>query len=220
MAKSKKQPPQFDPPEDPRLVGYARVSTGEQRLDLQLDALRRAGVMEDNLHVDDDASGMKKRRPGLDRALMDARRGDVFVVWRLDRLGRDVKNLIDLVQRFEADGIVFKSLTESIDTTTAAGRMFFTITAAFARYERDSISERTKAGMRSSQEAGVRMGAPRRITPEMVAEAKRMIAGGLSVASAAQRIATKHKIKLSANGLRHWLPGGVRAVLRSAKRKR
>lgn len=127
------------------LIGYARVSTGDQNLDLQKNALIRA---ECELVFEDMASGKNARRPGLKRALRRLRPGDVLVVWKLDRLGRSVRDLITLVSELQARGVNFRSLTDSIDDTlTPAGRFFFHIMSALAEMERELIVERTRAGL-------------------------------------------------------------------------
>ncbi len=133
------------------LVGYARVSRQEQILDLQIDALNEAGcskVFEERI------SGSRSIRPELDKALDYLREGDTFVVWRLDRLGRSVRHLIEAVNQFEARGIGFVSLQENIDTTTSTGRLVFHIFSALAQFERDLISERTKAGLEAARRRG------------------------------------------------------------------
>src|SRR5947207_13936348 len=124
-------------------IGYARVSTDEQTLDLQLDALKAAGCEE--LHRDI-ASGAKAERPGLAKALERLRAGDTLVVWRLDRLGRSLRHLIDTLTDLDQRGIGFKSLTENIDTTTPGGRPIFHIFGSLVEFERDLIRERTNAG--------------------------------------------------------------------------
>ncbi len=133
------------------LVGYCRVSRQEQILDLQIDALNEAGcsrVFQERI------SGSKSIRPELDKALDYLREGDTFVVWRLDRLGRSVRHLIEAVNQFEARGIGFVSLQENIDTTTSTGRLVFHIFSALAQFERDLISERTKAGLEAARRRG------------------------------------------------------------------
>jgi DNA invertase Pin-like site-specific DNA recombinase len=139
-------------------IGYARVSTQEQTLDLQKDALLKAGcdrVFEDTM------SGAKAERPGLQEALDFIREGDVLVVWKLDRLGRSLKNLIELVTDLDTRGIGFRSVTESIDTTTSGGRLIFHIFGALAEFERSLIRERTQAGLAASRARGRRGGRPR-----------------------------------------------------------
>lgn len=140
------------------LVGYARVSTQDQNLDLQRDALAQAGcekVLADVL------SGSKAERPGLHEAMEYLREGDVLVVWRLDRLGRSLKDLIDQVNALIGRGIGFRSLQESIDTTTSGGKLIFHVFGALAEFERDVIRERTQAGLKAARARGRKGGRPR-----------------------------------------------------------
>ncbi len=132
-------------------IGYARVSTGEQTLDLQRDALTAAGC--DRICTDT-ASGARAERPGLTGALDHLRAGDTLVVWRLDRLGRSLRHLIETITALEQRGIGFKSLTESIDTTTPNGKLIFHIFGALAEFERELIRERTRAGLASARARG------------------------------------------------------------------
>jgi DNA invertase Pin-like site-specific DNA recombinase len=122
------------------LIGYARVSTADQTLALQKDALEKAGC--DRVFTDT-ASGTKAERVGLADAVAYARKGDILVVWRLDRLGRSLKHLIETITSLNERGIGFKSITESIDTTTSGGKLIFHIFGALAEFERDIIRERT-----------------------------------------------------------------------------
>src|SRR5437588_4732371 len=138
-------------------IGYARISTGEQTLDLQRDALERAGC--EKLFTDT-ASGAKTERPGLSKALEQLRSGDTLVVWRLDRLGRSLRHLIDTLLELDSHGVGFKSLTESIDTTTPGGKLIFHIFGALAEFERDLIRERTNAGMAAARARGRLGGRP------------------------------------------------------------
>lgn len=126
------------------LIGYARVSTTDQNTELQKKALIRA---ECELIFEDTASGKNAQRPGLKKAIRRLRRGDTLMVWKLDRLGRSVRDLIDLVSALQAKGIHFRSLTDSIDTSTPAGRFFFHVMSALAEMERELIVERTRAGL-------------------------------------------------------------------------
>lgn len=144
-------------------VGYARVSTGEQNLDLQLDALKKVGC-EQIYH--DEMSGAKAERPGLSEALKFIRSGDTLVVWRLDRLGRSLKDLIERVAELRGRGIDFLSLHEQIDTTTSAGKLQFHIFSALAEFERDLIRERTMAGLRAARARGKKGGRKFRLTSE------------------------------------------------------
>ncbi|HHQ2448470.1 TPA: recombinase family protein [Raoultella ornithinolytica] len=157
------------------LIGYARVSTGDQNLDLQKNALIRA---ECEQIFEDTASGKNARRQGLKRAIRRLRPGDSLVVWKLDRLGRSVRDLITLVSELQERGIHFRSLTDSIDTSTPAGRFFFHVMSALAEMERELIVERTRAGLVAAREQG-RIGGRRRVmTPEVVERARRMLANG------------------------------------------
>jgi len=139
-------------------VGYARVSTTEQTLDLQLDSLKKAGCSK---IFTDTASGAKEERRGLDEAVAYLRPGDTLVVWRLDRLGRSLKHLIEVVTDLEKRGIGFKSLTESIDTTTSGGKLIFHIFGALAEFERNLIRERTQAGLAAARARGHLGGRPK-----------------------------------------------------------
>lgn len=158
------------------LIGYARVSTEEQNLELQLQALKDAGC--DRI-FSDKKSGAQKVRKGLEEALSHVRHGDTLVVWKLDRLGRTVKQLVDLVSELESKGINFKSLTNGIDTTSSAGRFFFHIMASLAQMERELISERTKAGLAAGKRLG-RMGGRRRVmTDGKIRSAQKLLKTGM-----------------------------------------
>lgn len=147
-------------------VGYARVSTLDQHEDLQIDALRQAGCER---IFTDHASGAKASRPELDRMLDMLREGDVVVVWKLDRLGRSVQNLVDLMGRFQKANIGFRSLTEQMDTTTPGGVLIFNLFAALSQFERDLIRERTNAGLQAARSRGRKGGRPRKLTDRDVA---------------------------------------------------
>ena len=140
------------------LIGYARVSNIEQDLALQMDALKSSGC---NNIFDDTASGASIQRPGLTEALSYVRKGDTLVVWRLDRLGRSLKHLIETVALLEDRGIGFRSLQESIDTTTSGGRLIFQIFGALAEFERNLIRERTQAGLKAARVRGRKGGRPK-----------------------------------------------------------
>src|SRR5919197_789196 len=143
------------------LIGYARVSTNEQNLDLQRDALLKAGVAAKDIYTDK-ITGTTAQRPGLDQALSHLRAGDTLIVWRLDRLGRSLKHLIETVTKLKQQGIAFKSLTENIDTATATGTLVFQIFGALAEFERNLITERTVAGLDAARARGRTGGRPRR----------------------------------------------------------
>jgi DNA invertase Pin-like site-specific DNA recombinase len=132
-------------------IGYARVSTHDENLDLQKDALEKAGC--EKIFVDE-ISGTVAKREGLEKAKEMLRKGDVLIVWRLDRLGRSIRDLIDWVNLLEDEGIGFKSLQESIDTTTSSGKLIFHIFAALAEFERNLIRERTNAGLAAARARG------------------------------------------------------------------
>jgi DNA invertase Pin-like site-specific DNA recombinase len=142
------------------LIGYARVSTNEQNLDLQRDALLKAGVSAKDIYTDK-VTGVKAERPGLTLALSHLREGDTLVVWRLDRLGRSLKHLIETVTTLREQGISFKSLTENIDTSTATGILVFQIFGALAEFERNLIKERTVAGLQAARARGRTGGRPK-----------------------------------------------------------
>ena len=143
------------------LIGYARVSTHDQTLNLQQDALQKAGC---NKIFTDTASGTKAERKGLDEALAYVRPGDTLVVWRLDRLGRSLPHLITTMTGLEERGIGFKSLTENIDTTTSGGKLIFHIFGALAEFERNLIRERTTAGLMAARARGRTGGRPKVLT--------------------------------------------------------
>lgn len=142
------------------MVGYARVSTDEQRPDLQIDALKKAGC--ERVLVDEGVPGSRESRPALDQALGQLRPGDVLVTWKLDRLGRSLSHLIHVVTALEAKQVAFRSLSEAIDTGTAAGRLLFHVMGALAEFERSLISERTKAGLAAARARGRYPGRPRK----------------------------------------------------------
>ena len=157
------------------LVGYARISTADQSLDLQRDALRAAGVER---IFTDQASGRKDDRPGLAAALAALRPGDVLVVWKLDRLGRSLKHLVETVSALEQRGIGLRVLSGGVDTTSAAGRLVFGIFAALAEFEADLIKERTLAGLAAARARGRTGGRPRSLTPKQLAHARALMAHG------------------------------------------
>jgi DNA invertase Pin-like site-specific DNA recombinase len=147
------------------LIGYARISTIDQTLALQQDALSAAGCQE--LYTDT-VSGSVTERPGLTNALSHVRSGDTLVVWRLDRLGRSLPHLIETVSQLQQQGIGFRSLQEQIDTTTSGGKLVFHVFGALAEFERDLIRERTHAGLAAARARGRLFGRPRSLTPRKV----------------------------------------------------
>lgn len=153
-----------------RRVGYARVSTDDQNLDLQINALRSAGC--EIIFQDQGMSGLALRRPGLEEALSSLSAGDILIVWRLDRLGRSLLDLLATVEALHASQIGFRSLTETIDTTNATGRLMFQIMGALAEFERSLIAERTKAGLKAARGRGVRLGRPNVVSAEQLESAR------------------------------------------------
>lgn len=169
-----------------RLIGYARVSTVTQDPSLQLDALAAAGC--ERVYTDK-VSGKLTTRPQLDRALRALQAGDTLVVWRLDRLGRSLPHLLQLVMDLESRGVGFRSLTESIDTSSAAGRLVLAVFGALAAFERDLLSERTAAGLAAARARGRRGGRPPVMTEAKLEVARRLVAEGeLSMAEIAATI--------------------------------
>ena len=174
------------PAPDGRIIGYARVSTPDQKLDHQLDLLARVGCHK--VFHDHGVSGAKAERPGLDAMLRFLRAGDIVVVYKLDRLGRSVLHLSDLVTRFDNDGVHFCSLTEGIDTTTAGGKLIFHIFAAVAEFGRDLIRENTKNGLDAARKRGKRLGRPPILDEVTTFEAHRfMQQEGVSLEDVAER---------------------------------
>ena len=151
------------------LIGYARVSTADQTLNLQQDALEQAGCSK---IFTDTISGAKTERVGLEQALSYVRPGDMLVVWRLDRLGRSLKHLIETITTLHEREIGFKSITENIDTTTSGGKLVFHIFGALAEFERDIIRERTRAGLLAASARGKKGGRPKALTPKTQAIAQ------------------------------------------------
>ncbi|HJO91901.1 MAG TPA: recombinase family protein [Victivallales bacterium] len=149
-------------------IGYARVSTLEQNLDLQVDALNKAGCKK---IVKDELTGSVADRPGINKIKEILRDGDTLVVWRLDRLGRSLKHLIELINKFEEDNISFQSLEETINTKTSTGKLIFHLFASLAEFEKNLISERTKAGLEAARARGRQGGRPKKLNKD-----KRMLA--------------------------------------------
>lgn len=164
-----------------QLVGYSRISTSGQEHSLQLDALERAGCVR---IFSDQASGALDRRPELNRLFDFLREGDTLVVWRLDRMGRSLRHLVETITNLSDRGIGFVSLHESINTTTPGGRLVFHVFAALAEFERDLISERTFAGLAAARARGRRGGRPSVMTPTKLLMAQEMYASGNHTVSA------------------------------------
>jgi DNA invertase Pin-like site-specific DNA recombinase len=165
------------------LIGYARVSTKDQDHALQLDALRKAGCER---IFEETASGTKEDRPELAKMLGMFRKDDTLVVWRLDRLARSIRHLIQIAADLQERGVHLKSLSDNIDTSTASGELHFHMLAALAQFERKLIQERVNAGLASARAAGRIGGRPAKLTPEQIHKAGDLIAAGHSVASVAK----------------------------------
>ena len=182
-------------------IGYARVSTEDQHLTLQLDALKEGGCTRT---FTDKIGGARADRPGLNEALSHLRVGDTLVVWKLDRLGRSVKGLVDLVNTLETRGVHFRSLTDGIDTKTPAGRFFFHIMASLAQMERELIVERTRAGLAAARKLGRIGGRKRRMTDNKIKAARRLLTGGTPPRDVAENLG------VSVPTLYRWLPASAR----------
>ena len=178
-------------------IGYARVSTRDQNLDLQLDALKKAGC--DKIY-EDTISGTKSQRPGLTQALDNLRDGDTLVVWKLDRLGRSVKDLLDFAGGLNKRGIGFVSLTDAIDTTTASGRFFFNVMASLAQMERELMVERTQAGLQAAREQGRVGGRKRIMTEAKIRSARKLLNQGTPPREVA------NSLGVSVPTLYRWVP--------------
>ncbi len=166
-------------------LGYARVSTDDQNLDLQRDALARAGCRR---VYEEKVSGKSADRPELDHVLADLRPGDMLVVWRLDRLGRNLPELVRIVSELETKGVGFESLTERIDTTTATGELVFHLFASLAQFERNLIRERTRAGLASARARGRKGGRPPKLGLKEVREIRALLRDpDVTVSSVAKR---------------------------------
>ncbi|ORM74408.1 DNA-invertase [Pantoea wallisii] len=189
------------------LIGYIRVSTNDQNTDLQRNALNSANC---ELIFEDRISGKTHERPGLKKALRTLKPGDTLVVWKLDRLGRSMRHLVVLTEELRERGVNFRSLTDSIDTSTPMGRFFFHVMGALAEMERELIVERTRAGLVAAREKG-RVGGRRRImTPEVVHRAERMLANGATL----QQVALV--LEVSVKTLYRYIPAAQQRNLRAS----
>ena len=168
------------------MIGYARVSTAEQNLNLQEDALKKAGCYR---IFSDVVSGAKDKRPGLDDALAFLREGDTLVVWKIDRLGRSISHLIQIIEDLRQRSVAFRSLNDAVfDTQSAHGKLLFNFFAVLADYERGVIRERTIAGLAAAKARGRKGGRQPVMTPAKLEKAKQLIAKGLKVREAAAAI--------------------------------
>ena len=182
-------------------IGYARVSTQDQDLSLQYDALRQAQC--DKIY-EDKASGAHASRDGLTLALETVREGDCLLVWKLDRLGRSLKDLVAIVCDLEQRGVHFKCLTDQIDTSTTAGRFFFHVMASLAQMERDLTAERTRAGLDAARRQGRTGGRKRKMDEAKIVAAKRLLQDDLSPRDVAKNLG------VSIPTLYRWLPASQR----------
>jgi DNA invertase Pin-like site-specific DNA recombinase len=182
------------------LIGYARVSTQDQNLELQIDALMKAGCKK---VFDDKVSGSRAERPGLAKTLEMLREGDTLVVWKLDRLGRSVKNLVDLVGELHKQGVQFKSLTDAIDTGTPSGCFFFHVMASLAEMERELTIERTRAGLEVARQLGRKGGRKRQMTDSKIASAKKLLTSGVPPRDVARNLG------VSIPTLYRWIPASA-----------
>ncbi|WP_336769264.1 recombinase family protein [Pantoea endophytica] len=188
-------------------IGYIRVSTSEQNTDLQRNALMSANC---DLILEDKISGKSRDRPGLKKALRTLGQGDTLVVWKLDRLGRSMQHLVMLTEELRERGVNFRSLTDSIDTSTPMGRFFFHVMGALAEMERELIVERTRAGLAAAREKG-RIGGRRCLmTPEITERARRMLAQGATL------LQVSLVIGVSVKTLYRYIPASEQRALRSS----
>ena len=183
------------------LIGYARVSTQDQNLELQHEALNKAGCQK---IFEDKISGARADRPGLVMALEMLREDDTLIVWKLDRLGRSVKQLVGLVSDLQKQGVQFKSLTDSIDTSTPSGRFFFHVMASLAEMERELTIERTRAGLETARKYGRKGGRRPKMTESKIESAKKLLASGIPPKDVAKNLG------VSIPTLYRWVPASAR----------
>ncbi len=182
-------------------IGYARVSTDDQSLDLQLDALKKAGCKR---IFTDKVSTTKAHHPGLTDAVSHLRNRDVLVIWKLDRLERSVKRLVNFVADLQERDVQFRSLTDGIDTTTPSGRFFFHVMASLAQMERELLAERTRAGLAAARRRGRVGGRKRLMTPGKVEAARKLLKGGMAPRDVALNLG------VSIPTLYRWVPAARR----------
>ncbi|KYM75147.1 recombinase family protein [Pantoea agglomerans] len=189
------------------LIGYIRVSTNDQNTDLQRVSLQSA---ECELIFEDRISGKTSDRPGLKKALRCLQPGDTLVVWKLDRLGRSMRHLVMLTEELRERGVNFRSLTDSIDTSTPMGRFFFHVMGALAEMERELIVERTRAGLAAARDKGRIGGRRRKMTAETVERARRMLAQGATL------LQVSLVLDVSVKTLYRYIPGSEQKTLRES----
>ncbi|WP_276742872.1 recombinase family protein [Pantoea septica] len=191
------------------LIGYIRVSTNDQNTDLQRKALQSADC---ELIFEDRMSGKTSDRPGLKKALRCLQPGDTLVVWKLDRLGRSMRHLVTLTEELRERGVNFRSLTDSIDTSTAAGRFFFHVMGALAEMERELIVERTRAGLAVARDRGRIGGRRRKMTDSVVHRARCMLAQGATL------LQVSLVLDVSVKTIYRYIPSAEQEALRKSKR--
>ena len=184
------------------LIGYARVSTLDQNLELQREALTKAGCQT---VFEDKVSSMRADRPGLEKAQEMLREGDTLIVWKLDRLGRSVKQLVDLVGELHKQGVQFNSLTDAIDTGTPSGRFFFHVMASLSEMERELIIARTRAGLDVARQLGRKGGRKPKMTESKIEFAKKLLSSGLPAKDVAKNLG------VSVPTLYRWVPASAQA---------
>lgn len=176
------------------LFGYARVSTNDQDAGPQVDALKEAGAKK---IFTEKASGGRWDRPELQRMLDQLREGDIVLVWKLDRLSRSLLDLLRVIAKFDELGVGFRSLTESVDTTSPAGRMLLQMIGSFAEFERQMIRERTREGLKAAKKKGRLAGRPKALNSEQITEAKKMIQSGKKTKAEVARLFGVHPSTVS-----------------------
>jgi len=200
------------------LVGYARVSTEDQSLDLQTDALKAAGVKADNLHVEK-VSGASPKRPALDYAIKDLREGDTFVVWRLDRLARSMRQLYSRLDQIYAKGAYFRSLQENFDFGTVSGKLVLGVLGLVAEFERQIIAQRTSAGIAAlrARRKDKTWGPKVYMTPDRIKRVGELLNGGMTGPKVAEKLGVS-----TASVYGHWKQVGKGRFVRkrTADRKR
>lgn len=202
------------PAYDPMMIGYVRVSTREQNEEMQVHALTMAGVDPNRIFRDKGVSGRAKVKPGRDEAMQMLRPGMTLVVWRLDRVSRDMMDMLTLLRSMEQNEQSLRSITEYLDTRGAMGKLMIHILGAFAQFESDSGIERTTAGIRRAQANGQKFGQPTKITPDVVVKVEKWLANGDSVDQIAVRL------KLASSTIRkHWYGEKLEAARAGIKSK-
>lgn len=187
-----------------RLVGYARVSTVEQNLDMQVEALRKFGVQERHLHVEK-ISASAKRRPTFDWALTTLRPGDTFVIWRLDRLGRDVRQIHKTLDIIKDSGATVMSLTEKLNTDDPFGTFAINMMASLAQLERDQVVMRTRAGVEAARRRGVKFGQPPKLNKVQRDKCKQWKRDGMSVREIVAKVKSEYNITVSHGAVQNYV---------------